>query len=467
MLRPLALALLTAAAPALAQAPADTLRLDVAEALRLALDGSPEVGIEEAGLAFAEARARQARAARFATTFQATTAHALAPTLDVPEDTPFGRDALYLDPRLRDDWANPRPYSQIEVELLQPLYTWGEVSGQIRAASAAVGVERAVVDAKAAEVALRAGELYYGLLAAEALQALSDEAQDLLATARTELERLLDEGDPDVSDRDLFSLRLFEQEVRARAVEVAESRALAASALARQLLRPGTPVAVGPLAPAEVALPDLPALQALALRHRAEPRQAAAGEAARAALVDVARSGYYPKLFAGASFTGRYSVGRERQPNPYIIDPYLGGGVRAGLGVRQDLAFGQTRARVAQAEAQLLEVRRQREAAEQLVLFEVEEAARRLTIAAAALEARTEAAAIAGDWLRTEQINADLDLGRTEDLIAAARADLEARLARVEATRAYNVAVLRALAATGLLPERARTGTLFDPLPVE
>jgi outer membrane protein len=183
--------------------------------------------------------------------------------------------------------------------------------------------------------------------------------------------------------------------------------------------------------------------------------------------VQVARSAYYPRLFAGVFYTGRYSTGRERQPNPYINDPYLGSGLRAGVGIRQDLAFGQTQARVAQAEAQLQEVRAQRTAAEQLVLFEVEEAVRRLTIAAAALEARTEAAAIAADWLRTEQINADLALGEPQDLIAAARADLEARLARVEATRAYNVAVLRVLAASGVLAERARTGTLFEPLPLD
>jgi outer membrane protein len=466
MLRPAALALLLLAAPVAAQ-PADTLRLDPAEALRLALADSPEVAIEQAGVAFARARARQARAARYLTTFGFTTGHALAPTLDVPEDTPYGRDALYLDPRVRNVWTDPRPYSQIDVELLQPIYTWGELSGQVRAAEAAIGVERAEVQARATEVALRTGELYYGFLAARELQALSDEAQRLLGSAREEVERLLDEGDPSVSDRDLFQLRLFEQETRARAVEVAEGRALAASALARQLLRPGAPLQGGPLEPAALTLPALPELQALALRQRAEPQQAAAGEAARAAQVQVARSAYYPKLFTGVFYTGRYSTGRERQPNPYINDPYLGSGLRAGVGIRQDLTFGQTQARVAQAEAQLQEVRAQRTAAEQLVLFEVEEAVRRLTIAAATLDARTEAAAIAADWLRTEQINADLALGEPQDLIAAARADLEARLARVEATRAYNVAVLRVLAATGVLAERARTGTLFEPLSID
>ena len=82
----------------------------------------------------------------------------------------------------------------------------------------------------------------------------------------------------------------------------------------------------------------------------------------------------------------------------------------------------------------------------------------------AALAARTEAVAIAGEWLRTEQINFDLGLGDVDDLIGAVRADLEGRAARLDAVRAYNVAVLRLLHATGVLAERARNGTLFDPV---
>lgn len=455
--------LLLLAGPTIAQAPADTLRLDTAAAIRMALADSPEVAIEEAGVAFAQARAAQARAARLLTEAHITTGHAIAPTLDIPEDIQVPLNALYLDPRVRNDWSNPRPYSQVEVELLQPLYTWGELGGQIRAAEAAVEVERAGAAATAGGVALRTAELVEGLRATTALARLADDAGRVLDDARTELQRLLDDGDPDVSDADLFQVRLFEQELRRRQVEVAETRAIAESALARLLRQPGAPLAVGPQEP--VALPPyvLADLQALALASRAEVRQAAAGMAARAALVRVARSYFYPKVFAAATVSGRYSIGREHQGNPFIGDPYLGGGIRAGVGIRQDLTFFQTRARVQQAEAQLNEVRHQREAAEQLILFQVEEAYRNLAISRAAMDARQESAAIAAEWLRTEQINYDLALGRVADLVAAARADLDARLALVDATRAYNVAAYRLLAASGALVERAEAGMLFEP----
>jgi outer membrane protein TolC len=459
MLRTLLFLLL---APLAAAQPApDTLTVGAAEAMRLALDGSPEVAIEATGRAFAAARARQARAARFLTEFSLTTGHAVAPGIDRNGST-LPADQLYLDPRVRNDWEDTRPYNEFTAEAIQPIFTWGELGGQIRAAEAGVEVEEAEVAAKASEVALRTGELYYGLLLTDALAGLTDETGDALGTARDELQALLDDGDPSVSDADLFQLRLFEQEYFRQRAEVEQQRALAASALARQVLRPGVVVVGGSLEPVPIEVGALESWLALGLAHRPELRQAAAGVRARDALVDVAKSDYYPKLFVGGTASGRYAEGRTQQGNPFISDGFLGAGLRFGLGVRQNLTFFQTRAKVAQAEAERNEVRFQREAAEQLVLFEVEQAYRNLRIAAAALAARTEATAISGEWLRTEQINFDLALGEVDDLIAAVRADLEARAARLDATQRYNVAALRLLAAAGVLVDRLDRGTLFE-----
>ena len=179
--------------------------------------------------------------------------------------------------------------------------------------------------------------------------------------------------------------------------------------------------------------------------------------------MQVARSDYYPKLFLGGKGSGRYAAGRIQQENPFISDSYLGSSLRFGLGIRQNLTFLQTRAKVQQAEAERSEVHFQHAAAEQLVLFEVEQAYRNLLIAEAALAARDEAVGIAGEWLRTEQINADLGLGEVDDLLAAARADLEVRATRFEAVRTYNTAVLRLLHASGVLVARVEDGTLFEP----
>ncbi|MEX0600334.1 MAG: TolC family protein [Rhodothermales bacterium] len=442
----------------------DTLRLRAADAIRLALEVSPEVDAVQSAVEYAEARRRLAGASRFATDFSVQTAHAVAPGLrNLPDDVPS--DELYLYPDVRNDWENIRPFNRIETNLIQPLLTWGEIGGSLDAARHGVDVERASVAQKENEVALRTGTVYYGLLLARQLSRLTDQARDVVDQARNEIERLLEEGAEDVDDADLFQVRITEQEFNRRVVEVEQRLMTVRTALRRQLMLPRSSVVVAEelvLEPIPFVLDSLDAYFDLALTHRPDLDRATAGLAAREALVRVARSDYYPKLFLGIESRITLTEGRFRQPNPYVSDPYRGRSLRAGLGLRLPLNIAQTRARVEQAEAERNEVRHQLTAARELVLFEVEEAYRNVITARAAMQAQEEALTISREWLRTEQINFDLDLGDTENLVDAVRASLELEASYYEQVRAYNVAVLTLLTRTGVLRDRARRGRIVD-----
>ena len=439
--------------------------LGLGDALAAALRESPEVAAAEARAASSGARYGLARASRFLTEFTLQTAHSLAPGVRIPDDYTGSTDALYLDPRVRNDWGKLRPFSRVEVEALQPILTWGELAGNLDAARHGAASDAAATDAVRTTAALRFVETYYGLLLAGRLDALTREAEGLTARAVREVDALIAAGDTTVENADLYEAQLAEQEVARRAVEAREGLATARSALARQLFLPeGTA-----FAPADTAFAPIPFVRdslgvyvARALGRRAEPRQAREGVRARDALVRVARSAYYPKL--GVGVTVRYSLitGRYRQPSPYIDDPFLGHGVQVGLGLRQNLNVAQTRARVAQAAAQADETRALARGAEQLVRFEVEEAYRALVVAEAALNAQRRAFEIARAWLLEESINADLGVGSARGLVRAVRARLTAEgdyLSRVER---YNVAVARLLARTGTLPDVAARGTLVE-----
>lgn len=448
----------------LGQALSDTLRIDAMAAIRHALNVSPEVDAVTAELDFALARSHLARASRFATEFNFQTAHAIAPGLkNLPDGVPS--ESYYLYPEVRNDWEDIRPLNRFEVDLIQPLYTWGQLSGSIRAARFGVKVEEAAVEEKKIEVALRTGELYFGLLLAEALSRLTDEAGEIVERAKGEIRRLLDEGAEDVDDADLFQVLITEQEFRSRVIEVTQQLQTVRSALERQLFLPDGSVVVpaeAVLDPLPFALDSLEAYQRLALENRPELARAIAGLEAREALVTVARSDFYPKLFLGAQSRVTLTEGRFRQPSPYISDDYRGRSLRAGLGLRLPLNFGQTRAKVEQAEAQRNEVRHQQRAARQLVLFEVEEAYRNLITTRGAMQAQEEALRISREWLRTEQINFDLDLGDTENLVRAVQTSLELEASYYDRVRRYNVAVLKLLSATGTLVARSESGTLVE-----
>jgi len=445
-----------------AQTAPDTFRSDVAGAIQRALDVSPEVDVVRAERDYAAARRDLALASRFATDFNLQTAHAVAPGLkNLPEGVPS--EEYYLYPEVRNDWEDVRPLNRFEADLIQPLYTWGQLSGSIRAARKGVDVEEASIAEKQLEVALRTGELYYGLLLARQLSRLTDRAGDVVDQAQREIERLLEAGAEDVDDADLFQVRITEQEFRRRVVEVEQAMATAQSAVRRQLFLPDGAVIVPEdlvLEPIPFVLDSLERYQQLALDHRPEIQQARAGIEAREALLRVARSDYFPKLFLAVQSHLTLSHGRFRQPNPYVNDPYRGRALRAGLGLRLPLNFAQTRAKVEQSAAELNEVHHQLRAARQLILFEVEEAYRNVVTARAAVESLDEALTISQEWLRTEQINFDLDLGDTENLVRAVQTSLELEAGYYEQVRRYNVAVLRLLDAAGVLVDAARRGSL-------
>jgi len=459
------------AQPRSATTPApDTVRVSLTEAMTKALNVSPEVDRRRAQRRFATARQEQAEASRFLTDVSLNGASSFAPGLNVPDDNTLPDDDLYLNPDVENDWSIGalRPFFRGEIAVRQPLWTWGELSGTIRAARHGVDLETARVDQKALEVTARTGELYYNLLLTRALNRLAQRTNEVIDRAKREINKLLEEGDESVDQADLFQTRLTEEEYKRRVVQIEQNRATARSALRRQLFLPdGTVVTTAEteLQPLNFSIhPDsLSHYVQLALQNRPEVEQARAGVKARKALVDVAQSDYYPKLAAQASIS--QSVTLPERPNPnnaFVGDSFMGTGTRTGLGIQLDLNFGQTKAKVEQAKAELNEVEHQQTAARQLVQFEVEEAYRNLLIAKTAVESRDNSTTIAGEWLRTEQINFDLGFADTENLVKAVRADLEARARYAEAVKQYNVAVLQLLQATGTLTDRVQNGTLID-----
>ncbi len=440
----------------------DTLTVTINEAIRTALDVSPEVATEQAGIEFAKARHNLAKSSRFLTNFEATSAHSATPGIENPNNTPT--DRLYLDPDVRNDWEDLNLFSRLEVEALQPIWTWGELGGNIRAARAGVDVERAVRERKELEVASRTAELYWSLLLTEELFRLTGEAGGIVAQAKDEIDRLLQEGAEDVDMADLYQVQITEQEFHQRVVEAREARQTARAALRRQLfLTDGQTVAVAEvqLLPIAAPLEPLEVYQRRALDSRPELAQARAGLRATNALVDVARSDFFPKIFIGLTARYGYAAGRHRQRNPFVGDPFLSQSVETGLGLRLKLNAAQTRSRVQQARARHDEVRFQHDAAHQLILFEVEKAWRDVIIARQAVTSREEALKISRQWLLDEQINFDLDLGDTENLVKAVRDNLTLRAQRHEAVFNYNMSVLRLYQKTGTLLQRLESGTLL------
>jgi len=436
------------------RAQTDTVRVNLQETIDRALAVSPDLDAARARARYAQARSRLARSGRFLTELKIESAGAMVPGLTNPNAVPV--DQLYLDPEVRNDYSRLRPYGQVQLDLLQPIYTFGTLKGTIRAAVHGAEAEAEAVRSEELGVALRAAGLYYNVLLADALHDLTDQATDVVDQAMREIDRLLEEGDPEVDEADRYQVLITEQELHRRIREVTETRATAIAALGRQLMLSEGQVVLPTetvLTPLSFVPLPLSEYRGLALANRPELDQARAGLQAMQALVRVARAEYYPSIVFGFSSTVTGASNRHRQSNPFISDGFRRSTARTGIGFRQKLNFSQTRARVAQVQAQRDELQHLSTAAEQLVLIEVEQAWHARAMAEAALAAQDSALAISKEWLRVETINFDLDLGSTENLIDAVQANLELEARYLEAVWSFNMAILRLQHAAGVLRE--------------
>ncbi len=428
----------------------DTVFVDIPAVVERALSVSPDILVQRAQTRFAEYRLDEAEGSRILPEFSLTTAHAFSPGIRNPNGTP--NDRLYLDPAVRNDWSSLRPFTRVDVSMIQPLWTFGQLRGLIGAARAGSELEQGQLSRTRHEVARRSASLYYGVVLAQELERLAIRASQIIGDAEKEFEKLLEDESPEVGEADLFQLRIAAFEIKGRSVEVREKSRTALMALRRQLMLPDETVIVTrdrTLVPAFYQLDSLDTYLERGLRTRPELTQVRAGASALNSLVQVARSDFYPKIFWGVSAAYSGAIGRHRQLNPYVGDPFLTRSLETGIGIRMKLNFRQTRARVRQAEARVDGARQTEVGARQLILVEVEQAFRRVHYRRAAVENAEAALQESKDWLRFEQVNYDLDFGDTENLIKAVKANLELQAARHQAVYELNVAYLDFFHATG------------------
>ncbi|WP_296827652.1 TolC family protein [Thiobacillus sp.] len=128
------------------------------------------------------------------------------------------------------------------------------------------------------------------------------------------------------------------------------------------------------IAPVPFPQIDLAEFQARALQDRPEMQQLEAGLRARRALVAAKKADRMPDVYAGVIGQFNYASQRDRLDNPYINDPFNGGGLTPVVGVKWDTIFGAANARVNQAQAELEALNHKKAFAVAGIPFEVGEA---------------------------------------------------------------------------------------------
>jgi outer membrane protein len=238
-------------------------RLTLEQCLERALTYGPDVTEAQTEIRIAESQLAQAKAGRLP--------HATFTSINGIVNGATGNAVTG-----RTDNSDLGPFTRGELEVIQPLYTFGRLSAEILAASRGVDAKRAATQ-NAREVTIAAvKELYYNLLLSRQLKELLDEVRENFTKALATAEKRLETGEGTITQQDILKLRIGLASVTREVYTLERAIEVTRSALLRQVGIPtmaDTDIADTRLEPVTVQLQPLGRYLEQAGIHRADIAQ--------------------------------------------------------------------------------------------------------------------------------------------------------------------------------------------------
>jgi outer membrane protein TolC len=415
--------------------------LDLQTAQALALARSDEVGIKRSEQAAAEADRAVAQAIWFLPEFYANVPVGVVPGARLRTDPTTGQkdqnDITAIAAGSNRGLTDLGAFVRVEVNALQPLWTWGRLKAATDAAKAGAEARKYLVDDTSNAIRTRVLQLVMGIRLATRLLAIGADVQNALKEADARVQKSLKANDGEITPEDRYRIEIFRSQLNQRiadgerAVQVARVGLAATLALEPEQLQlrddplPDTsqirPVDLtSALADAESMRPDLKALDKGILAKEADVR------ASRAEL--------FPQLGLVGQFAYSRAAGRDTITNPYVGDYFNALTIGAALAIRQNLSFWTVITRTNKKDAELDTLRRQRAGAVRGIRVEVETAAADLNAAITKREASAKAVAAGRSWFRSATLNFGVGVADARELIDAYRGYAEAQYGDAQAT---------------------------------
>lgn len=276
-----------------------------------------------------------------------------------------------------DEFHGLSDWTHLDFALIKPLFTFGKIEHYGEAAQGNVDLKQGELRQTRTNTVYDTKRAYFGYLTARDTRVFLEDMQDRLNQSIGSVERNLKKENGESKQSDLYALQtakglLSKYVNQARAVEKISLDGL--KVLTGVGLKEDLTVADERIAPVPFPQIDLAEFQARALQDRPEMQQLEAGLRARRALVAAKKADRMPDVYAGVIGQFNFASQRDRLDNPYINDPFNGGGLTPVVGVKWDTIFGAANARVNQAQAELEALNHKKAFAVAGIPFEVGEA---------------------------------------------------------------------------------------------
>ncbi|MCH7753623.1 TolC family protein [candidate division KSB1 bacterium] len=428
----------------------EKLALSLKECEELAFKNNQKIQDAQLSLKVSEAKRIQASHAKILPKFQVRNIWGPSPIAEGELD-PTGGYVISEDvtTSIPEDL---RYFTQVDLDLIQPIYTFGKLSWLSIAAEFGVEAGQAGLEKSKEDVRLEVRRLYWALLLGKELLAVIEDTRKEMNQAESKIQELLDEGAEEVSQIDLFKLQIAQYEVNKRNRETLDKIELTKSALRITLgLSENTDYDIETeyLDPLETDLDSLSVYTATALQNRPELAQLRAGVGARRALVGISKSDYYPQFFLGGQIKYNFAKDRFDPKGHFIYNPtnFFRPGIVVGL--NWNLNFVQTRDRIRLAQAEYTKLSQKEEPLISGIKLEVKKAYLEVTQAGTNFRESRKALRASDNWLRSESMAWDIGVGEVKDLIDAFKANGSMQAAHLENIFKYNVALAKLSKASG------------------
>ncbi|MDP3981512.1 MAG: TolC family protein [Chlamydiota bacterium] len=321
--------------------------LRLADSIQMALDHHPSM--DEAGFVVkgAESKLAIAKAGRYPR----------LEVLNISTAVPEARGDATFSPDEDTDIDHLGPFNRIQIQMYQPLFTFGRIKSGMEAAQFNIEVAKAGVAKSEADIIYQVKQVYYGLLLAEKIFGiLQDVIKEFEKAIETAQERL-DKGEGGVRDIDILKLKIGLTQIQKQQRRVEKELSLAKHALkmltgldkdARIELR-------DKLEPQSVNVSGMQDDLKQIFDLNPDWQKLNFGIQAKRAEVEVIRKGHYPVVFLAGQFKHAIAPNRDDQKNPFVSDEfnYLGGGLFFGLKWDWDFSI---KAKTEEAEYELKEL---------------------------------------------------------------------------------------------------------------
>lgn len=335
-------------------------------------------------------------------------------------------------------------YGSAQLDITQPLYTFGKIAHARSAARAGLDAQRALADEAAGDQAVDAARAYWGLKAARELGAMLDDGIDEIDKALQELGEHGGKGKPgtSVQDRQRVAVLLAEAKVQRAEAAQAEAEALAG-------LRALTGVPDADLDDAQLAAVERPLPGRAIAEHRPQAIAARAGAVAADELADMATSQYYPDLAVIASGVISGAQGVDTPSNAFFNNPYNRYGAGAVVGMQWTIEPWTTASRVAKARADARKAHVQSDLAAIGARLDADTALADATAAHDKVAAASSGEQAARAWVASVLQAEAIGTAESRDLADAYVAWFQMRARWAQAVFQWNVAVVRLDRAAG------------------